>query len=328
MDFFNDLAAMDLWYIPLMVLIFFSLISVGVGFINGWKTSLYFFGWNWVGAIAIIFIINAFEDNFISIINDAISGSGANVDVSSAVSLATGVLTLVVLFVSLLVWNLLAFGIYWFFRKHLKHSMKERKAQGHSNLVSRISGGGIAFFTAMPLTMGLAGATTVVSNNEGVNKGVDNLTYFTTMGQVKHISKDFDTFYNIIGFASVAEDFAKIFSDPTNVTVDTLYESKDQVENMLADKNSLNLMMDVIKDSPDLQMGVDFTGVTTNDITSALALPDGSGSLKYDIPASNVPIVKEFMMSFVDTTGMTQAEIDAQSTAIDGIFTAIFTPIK
>lgn len=326
MDFFNDLAAMDLWYIPLMVLIFFSLISVGVGFINGWKTSLYFFGWNWVGAIAIIFIINAFEDNFISIINDAISGSGANVDVSSAVSLATGVLTLVVLFVSLLVWNLLAFGIYWFFRKHLKHSMKERKAQGHSNLVSRISGGGIAFFTAMPLTMGLAGATTVVSNNEGVNKGVDNLTYFTTMGQVKHISKDFDTFYNIIGFASVAEDFVAIF-DPNATPAETykaMSENEKQVENMLADKNSLNMMMDVVKDSPDLQGQITFDSdpATLDMIKNQLSNGGTETQIVFDVPKANEADIKEFMLSF------SSAPTDAkQIAAVDAIYTTIFRSI-
>lgn len=134
----------DNWYIPIGVFSFIVIIGAILGFLNGWKTSTYFFSWNIVALIPTVLLMDKiksilFEIEFVKKFfkKEIIEQYGS---------------FFILIFVLILV-NILAFIFYWFFRSKLKRSMKINKINKQSNYFVRWTGMGVGVITALPIAI-------------------------------------------------------------------------------------------------------------------------------------------------------------------------------
>ena len=172
----------EYWYAPVGVFALFMIIAALIGAWNGWKTALYFLGWNVVALIATV----PFMDKIVYLINGkaGVSNLFDNLKGMDFSDFIHRYAVPVILFDVLLVSNLLAFIFYWFFRKKLKKQIKENKKLGRSNAAARWGGVAVGMLTALPMTVFLTEEVSLVSSNNGFTTFNGSLTKFLTGGKV------------------------------------------------------------------------------------------------------------------------------------------------
>ncbi len=179
------------WWIPVLVFAVILLIALGVGAINGWKTVLYFFGWNIailiIGVFATQPIVNHFSGT--SMIGKLIDTLGSLVGP-------------VFILAEMLVVNFIAFTLYWIFRKGLKRSIKSNKKVRLSNVVSRSIGSVLAVVTAFPIAILATNAAAITTGENAFTKANDILVKGITFGKYDGAAKDSSDFGVIMSLVS------------------------------------------------------------------------------------------------------------------------------
>lgn len=250
MDFIRKMSELDLWYIPIIVLVVMLFLGFWTGFWRGWKAALYFLIWNLVGYVAMIITLSElYESTFKNLaeklLNSVIDNLGQQA-FDNAISLFKGWIILVVVLSFLSLWNLLAYIFYFLFRKRMLKHLKENKAAGKSNAGSRLLGGAFGIITALPTAASMMGASTIASNNSQVNKFVDKFTNVISLGKVNHISDDWDAIYGLVLSASSAQDLSNLFQGGS-VNIDQINKDKDSITQLFNNPKSAQIASDVIK---------------------------------------------------------------------------------
>lgn len=255
MDLIRDIASKDLVWAPILMVALISLIGFGIGFWNGWKTAAFFFTWNVIGTLVLVLVSKSMYGGTIKdwakgmMPSDLKTNLGASLD--EGLNLFKGITVLLIMFAGLLIINLVALVVYLFVRKHLKRDIFLNKKNGISNATSRISGGGIGVFTALPFAAALGVLTTGVSQNSGVNQWTSGVAKIATFGQVDEGSKDVRRLYNLALAADAAQGLSQLFSSAATIDADniqSILDNKESIKNVFEDKTTYELVKTVVLD--------------------------------------------------------------------------------
>ena len=301
------------WWMPVVVFAVIFLIAGLIGAWNGWKTALYFLGWNVVALIPSVILL----DEIVKTISTVDFG-----ELSKMMNLHYLILHfggLIILFSILLVTNFLAFLFYWIFRKKLKRTIKENKEQGISNAATRWIGAGVGVVVAAPMAVFLTETASLASSDNGFTEFNGYLTKAFTGGKVEPYEQadkdDIGRVLDVVGdIGSVVQNISDIFkggADATNIdAIVTDPTKKTQVENILNNRVALEAINpDGIKDK--LPDGVDLTTVQPADIHAP-----SDASHKFTISSENKPLLQKLMTAL----GM-------QSATISAIFSNMFKTV-
>lgn len=288
------------WWIPVSVFAFFVLVAGLIGAWTGWKTALYFLGWNIVALIPSVILL----DKIIDLITENLPLDSLKnmMDITYVTHHFGGLL---VLFSILLATNFLAFIFYWIFRKKLKRSIKENKEIGVSNASARWIGVGTGVITALPMATFLTETVSLSSADNAFTKFNGSLTAAFTGNEIDGYDNseknDIRGILNVVNdIQQVAEDVAKIFtgekSDIQNIANSP--ESKAKVQDLLDNTIVLN-SLDATSIKDKLPSGFDPTSVSESDINSINLTEDQ----KFTIKPENKQLVEKLMkeMGFTDS---------------------------
>ena len=174
-------------WLPPVILASIVAIAALIGFWNGWKTAVYFLGWNVVGFAAVLITMATGYSALVNFVPDDLDMGGISikdllVDNQDTIKpLGIMILTIVVLLVT----NFIAFLLYWIFRGKLKRSIKKAKADGTSNFNSRFFGATIGVITALPIALSATMLSTVVSPTNKFTNFTSDVYGGLTAGQAK-----------------------------------------------------------------------------------------------------------------------------------------------
>ena len=160
-------------WIPPTILSAFILLGIFIGFLNGWKTNLYLFTFNF---LAILFSLISFPfiyKNLLDITPNNINIDGLNISEWIEVNHKNlmSIYGLVYLIVNSLITTVFAFILYWVIpplRKKLNGKMKINKKKGISNTRVRFIGSGLGVISFIPL--GTISASVSSVSSEDSNK--------------------------------------------------------------------------------------------------------------------------------------------------------------
>lgn len=287
-DTIKKLSELDLWYIPIIVLVLLLLIGFWTGFWRGWKSALYFFVWNIAGFIAALFIFDAIYEKqlvtlakkFAGSIEDKIGTAAFN----DTLKLFKGWIVLMLVLVALTVWNFIAWLVHLFFKKHFQKQLKLNKELGKSNASSRLVGGLLGTLTVIPSAVAAMASSTIFTNNAGVNKFIDKTTSAITFGKTKTVAEDWDAIYALVLSANHASDLVDVLTKPNvdQSAIDNVKANADTIKSMLENPKSAALVQDIVAhvmDGKTKPTAADLSSATgVNGVLSGLSI-DGQQTL-------------------------------------------------
>ena len=316
MSFISDIMNNNYWWMPIVAIIFICGIGILIGAINGWKTALYFFGWNIVAFVSTVLIVDAvFKDFFNTWIWKNLPSSLTD-KLKDAIDNTREVLRPIILIMLgmgiAIISNIFAAFIYIFVRKHLKKTILVNKAAGKSNITTRVIGAGLGFLTALPVAIPLAAVSAGFSKNANVNKMTDGLAKMITFGKADHVSQDIKSLYSLADLATANDmisNLTKIFqaTNVADISVADIEDIKGKVEvinHVLEDPKAFDLVTTMVKSQ------VKDAGSVTLDASAFTSNPSNTKFKGLLSGITNTDKVKTLIKSVVGT-GTASTEIDA-----------------
>lgn len=247
---------MDIWSLPWLPPVIFAvviLLGFSLGYLNGWKTSTFFFGWNILGLIVSFTTFSLVYSGFLEFVsNKDIDG----IDIQHFLTInkenAKAVFAIVYLIFVLLISNIVAFILYWSippFRKFLRKDIKINKKNGFSTKGVRFVGAGIGTISAVPLAAFATSAatiTTVESNaftkiNSRLVKGLTLNQY----GNPNQFLQDIRAYILILQDKDLTKTISGVFgSDTQNMPQSLTKEQKSTLEKALNSKVFITTISD------------------------------------------------------------------------------------
>ncbi len=177
-------------WLPPVIISTFMFIAALIGFMNGWKSALYFFAVNILGLTIGVFTFPIFWEKMQAPINNLLP---KEIDLNEVVILAKAPLLAIYAFFIMIVIIIFSLIPYFIVRKKFfKKTIREKKEAKQSNIISRSIGSGIAIISVAPYAGFMASTSTVVSPPTPFSEMSDTLTRAFTFGKAKNISKDYD----------------------------------------------------------------------------------------------------------------------------------------
>ena len=327
-EIIEKLEILNYWFAPISLLALIIIIGFSVGFINGWKTSLYFLCWNISTLLIVIFAFGPIFDQVasgvvIDFIDNLIIDNHSSPEVEQSVlAILKPVLILAFLIAIALVMNLIALIIYLFIRKKLKRSIKENKSQGRSNTISRFVGAGIGTISALPIAVAAGDLATGVSLNKNVNRLADGLAELITIGQAHDVSEDIHGVYGLFGALEAETALEAIFSgDASSITPENMQKLEDSVPSL--EKALASDKAQVIVDSLATSLsGGDPSQITVDKLNQVAQNVESKGRLSKLSDSAKVKLKQTLTLSILgaDSSNVDVAKETAFNTMIDSLF--------
>lgn len=256
MSILNSIYELDLWYIPIITLVFFALAGILIGAWHGWKTATYFLIWHLVATLVAVFVG---ELLFTKFINDIIQKLNLDPNITESITnnkaMLINILIVVLIILAPLILDLVALFVYFFFRKKLKRKLKENAEIGVRNTKARFGGAAIGFVSVLPIAIASSSLTTILTPRSQIGKPFSLMTKYLTFGKVDDIYDDNRSILSIISGIDTLEALLSEWNDidnfdPNNtkdLTDEEKANNKKKLEEILNLDGSSELLNDLAK---------------------------------------------------------------------------------
>ncbi len=188
------IASPTMAWLPPFILAMIILLGIGFGFLNGWKSALYFCS---VQMLTLLFGIlsydNLWNDILIPLLQKKVSSLGIKISLTDLFDLGKQPVMLIYLSLLLIIIWILSLIPYFIFRKKLfKKTIKSNKEKKLSNLKSRIGGATIGVISAMPYAAFFSTTATIIAPDSKSVQGMNTFTSVMSLGQANNVSYFYD----------------------------------------------------------------------------------------------------------------------------------------
>ena len=202
---------------PLMFFVVI-LIALLLGYLNGWKTVLYFLVINIVGLVSILTTLILTRDTIIERIASWLGDGFGQLLLNGKDQLKT-IFAIVFIVLGLIILNFISMIIYLiFFRRRLKKTIKKNRKAGIKSILPRTIGAGLAIVVALPIAASVS-AVKPSNNPKGFTKFNNTLFKGITGGYVEEASVDIYKVNELVNAATdlvdAKEELKDIFTGET-----------------------------------------------------------------------------------------------------------------